>query len=571
MVIKIKNKRKTKVINESQTAKNKNVINVKVNIGNQKRRATSRKTKKEPEPLKPVIQQPYVLPSPYTTGGLIARQPEKKKEEEKNKTATTGLNNTSKEIPKREKNKVVDVSLDRMRRKDVRTLDEYTDNIPNFNGGDIYILKGKAFSTEEEAQRHADRYGITKDIKRIIVPVVNSPPSPKYSLSSGSSYSPNLRPTPSTTTPSLSRQTSTYAPSLTGNEPEPEQEPVEPVEVNEPVEPQPEPEPAPEPVQEPVPEPEPVQEPVPEPEPVQEPVPEPEPVQEPEPEPEVEPELEPIPKKLSQRNLSKDEVKETIINFAKKRNIYDDEIYYFTYDKDNNLFMTSKEEKARKSAKEYQDKHYYFIGGSVLNDLLENELNKEFETNVLNTKSVDEPGPSNKGITDEKLEEAKGTTKTREEVAKGAKADESFIDQGWEGGNTTIQESVAETEVKAGKRYTFSCPIPDCNYGENGTPFQKSSTKRGKAYKSVLTHILVHKDETARNTLKDQYKAQLEDEPPKEPGKRGRPKKQTQLETLPEGLEEEPPKKSTDKIVVVDDPQQQKTKSKSKKKRGKKK
>jgi hypothetical protein len=472
MVLKIKNKRKLKVVNESQTAKNKNIINVKVNIGNTKKRA-SRKNKpinKQPVPVNQPI--PYSLfPNNYTSGGLIPRLPEP------NKTATSGLNTVAKTIPKREKNDVIDAKYNKLNAKDIYALRLYEDENPHFAGGDdVYIIKTKVFNTEKEAQSYADRKGINNDIKRVYIPP-QRPPSPQYSLSSNASYSaPSLSRNSGFTSPNLTNQPSTYAPSLAGTEREenePEQEPEQ--------------EPA-EPEQEPV-------------EPEQEPVEPVEPVEEPADEYDDEAE-------------SDTEFLSGIDRVIRKSPLKD---------------MT--EDELERDLKELESQNDDRVLQPV-ETMTSPNLQPVPTMTVPILKPNEDAGPSKpKGMSEKELKEAQKETLPRAGFIGEEKPNytETVYTLG-QGENTEVAKSIVNTEKKNGNKYTYSCPIPECRYGEDGLPFQRSSKTRGtagKAYKAVLTHTLVHKDEVARQTLKDKRQAEIEREPPKEKGKPGRPRKPT--------------------------------------------
>jgi hypothetical protein len=531
MVLKIKNKNKSKVVNKNKTTKNKsksknknknknkNIINVKVNISNTK-------GIKEDDEVKDVIKQkqPYTLPSNLTMGGLIQRQPQRVDVSsgvitKADNTNTTGLNKSSKIIPKREKNNVVDIPVNNLKSKDRLKLSMFAeDNKGNMDGVDVvYIVKGKTFFSEMDAQQYADRKGIEKDIKRVIMP----PDTPKET--SISSERPDLETVNEYSAPNLTPNQTMYAPFTQQEPPLPietieDTEPAEPIEIleeeleDEPVEEEPV---APEIVESEIVEPEIV-----EPEIVEAEI--------------VEPEL----KRASFNailNRDNDNLKSAILNHINQYPINNDERLYFVVEdeENNNVFFSFNKNDVKKKTKDLKDQVYFYIKGKSINRYLDNQEEELLsnidnviessplkETPVFNApnlepvKKFDSPelGEPSNTISQEKLDEEKKKAMSIGDIKKGLIADRNDKDDEFE---TLLTSTQNDYTILDTDNQNIICPFKDCNAGENGgkKTYNYSEKKLTKAYKKMIGHInTYHKndDEAERknflNILNDAYR-----------------------------------------------------------------
>lgn len=405
---------------------NSNKININIKLQDTKKKGNTKrnnpkKKKDDYDDDKKIIKNPVMIPqympSSYGFGGLIARDSlgnnlyDKKKDKNKNLTTTNGINqNQNTNIPKREPNKILEVQANKLKKKYVDAIDDYMNenNIKSFS--DFYVVKNKVFQTEEEAQEYADRKGINKAIKKVIVPPFQQPQA--YTLPS-SSYSPYLQPQTKTKTPSLTPESSFYAP-FQSQTPQNEEfnDEVQNYELNEVVNNV------------------------------------------------VDQNQEYEYDEFLDENHDENEVNEEEheqVNEYTLEDISPPQSPPQSYQLSPNLSPVSLQERENVSTPNLEPQNQYTAPTLEAVKRLDDEFN--------------EPSSSKKRMTDEEIkEQADGKTMTRDEIAQGISSkEEEKVPQDWE----TIVTSTMKQNNDNGK-FSFTCPNPDCSYDKEYDSLEKA-------------------------------------------------------------------------------------------------
>lgn len=448
---------------------NSNKININIKLQDTKKKGNTKrnnpkKKKDDYDDDKKIIKNPIMIPQyipSYGFGGLIARDSlgnnlyDKKKDKNKNLTTTNGINqNQNTNIPKREPNKILEVQANKLKKKYVDAIDDYMNenNIKSFS--DFYVVKNKVFQTEEEAQEYADRKGINKAIKKVIVPPFQQQQQ-AYTLPS-SSYSPYLQPQTKTKTPSLTPESSFYAPfqSQTPQNEEVNGE-VQNYELNEDNE-----------------------------EVINDVV-----------DQNQEYEYDDFLNENHDENEVNEEEHEQVNEYTLE-DISPPQSPPQSYQLSPNLSPVSLQERENVSTPNLEPQNQYTAPTLEAVKRLDDEFN--------------EPSSSKKRMTDEEIKkQAEEKTMTRKELEQGTTSKEKDkVPQDWE---TFVESTVVEKKDKDGNStYSYKCPIPGCK-------FEEVYADPTRAYRGITMHIKTKKDEEhkdkayAINTVTDLYKTEREE------------------------------------------------------------